>query len=139
MAFAKQIGGRLRGGEVIELVGDLGSGKTTFVRGIAEGAGSRDAVSSPSFTLTNQYDAKKVSIFHYDFYRLLDAGVLQQELAEQLTDSTTVAIVEWAAIVENVLPADRVSITINPTGDVERSYSIDVPQKFNYLFLDQGD
>src|ERR1700679_221405 len=96
IGLAAAIGGRLRGGEVIELASDLGGGKTTFVRGLAQGAGSGDTVSSPSFTLTNQYEAGDLTIYHFDFYRLLEAGIVRDELAEVLADPQAVVVVEWA-------------------------------------------
>ncbi|MBX4191001.1 tRNA (adenosine(37)-N6)-threonylcarbamoyltransferase complex ATPase subunit type 1 TsaE, partial [Candidatus Saccharibacteria bacterium] len=66
------IGASLKGGEVIELRSDLGGGKTTFVRGLAAGAGSKANVTSPTFTLSRLYPAKNFSIHHFDFYRLND-------------------------------------------------------------------
>src|SRR5690348_16076202 len=103
------LGSRLRGGEVIELRSDLGGGKTTFVRGLVRGAGSRDRVSSPTFTLSRIYNAKKFEIHHFDFYRLSDPGILADQLAEAV-QGDNVVIIEWAGIVKNVLPEDRVSI-----------------------------
>jgi len=68
--LAEAIGRRLTGGEVIELVSDLGGGKTTFVRGLARGLGSADVVSSPTFTVSKVYKADKLELHHFDFYRL---------------------------------------------------------------------
>jgi tRNA threonylcarbamoyladenosine biosynthesis protein TsaE len=127
------IGTRLRGGEVIELDSDLGGGKTTFVRGLAAGMGSDDAVSSPSFTISQVYQAGNLTLHHYDFYRLPDAGLMQQELAEVLEDPQAVVVVEWAGVVENVLPAERISVVIKPTGENAREFSVSLPQQFAYL------
>jgi tRNA threonylcarbamoyladenosine biosynthesis protein TsaE len=127
------IGTRLRGGEVIELASDLGGGKTTFVRGLAAGMGSDDAVSSPSFTISQVYQAGNLTLHHYDFYRLPDAGLMQQELAEVLEDPQAVVVVEWAGVVENVLPAERISVVIKPTGENAREFSVSLPQQFAYL------
>src|SRR3989344_5721785 len=84
--LASKIGRALKGGELIELVSDLGGGKTTFVRGLAKGMGSRDHVSSPTFTICNTYKVKSKSshaaqeLWHFDFYRLHEAGLIEHEL-----------------------------------------------------------
>ena len=128
-----EIGNRLRGGEVIELVSDLGGGKTTFVRGLVSGFGSDDAVSSPSFTISQVYVAGARTLHHYDFYRLPDAGIMASEIAEVLQDPSAVVVVEWAGAVENVLPKARIRIDITTAGDETRSLEIHVPEVFAYL------
>lgn len=80
--IAKNIGHHVKGGETIELVSDLGGGKTTFVHGLTAGVGSVDAVASPTFTISRQYKAGKLTIYHFDFYRLKEAGIMADELAE---------------------------------------------------------
>ena len=127
------IGTRLRGGEVIELVSDLGGGKTTFVRGLAAGAGSHDAVSSPSFTVSQVYQTDDLSVHHYDFYRLPDAGLIQQELTEVLENDKAVVVVEWAEVVADVLPSERIKIVISAPSQNERTFIIELPEKFAYL------
>lgn len=106
----------LKGGEVIELRSDLGGGKTTFARGLVRGAGSKDNVASPTFTLNRQYNAKSFKISHFDFYRLDDPGILSDQLAESL-DNGDVVVVEWADIVKDVLPDERLSIEIKQAAD----------------------
>ena len=131
--LGRDIGARLRGGEVIELSSDLGGGKTTFVRGLAAGMGSNDAVTSPSFTISQVYQAGEVTLHHYDFYRLPDAGLMRQELAEVLDDPKAVVVVEWAAVVGDVLPAKRVTLTITTTGENERQIAISLPPQLRYI------
>lgn len=131
--IAAQIGSHLRGGEVIELVSDLGGGKTTFVRGLGRGAGSEDTVSSPSFTLTNQYEAPGHTIYHLDFYRLNEPGIMRDELAEMLSDPQAVVVVEWAEIVENILPVDRLTIHIETTGESSRNITVNYPDSLSYM------
>ncbi len=133
LELAAAIGRRLRGGEVIELISDLGGGKTTFVRGLVNGLGSQDAVRSPSFTIGNQYRGKDLTIYHFDFYRLQESGILREEVAEILTDPKAVLAVEWAEIVEDVLPTRRLTVTLKATGDNSRELSVDYPKDFNYL------
>ena len=127
------LGRRLRGGEVIELVSDLGGGKTTFVRGLARGMGSNDKVSSPSFTLGNQYKSDGLTLYHFDFYRLGEAGIMKDELAEVVADPKAVTIVEWADIVEDVLPTDKMTIRIKASGENERTLIFEYPESLKYL------
>lgn len=109
---------------MIELVSDLAGGKTTFVSGIARGISSTDLVSSPTFTLSNVYKGSELTIHHYDFYRLGEAGIMGDELAETLDDEKAVTIVEWAGIVNDVLPAERLTIRIDVTGEESRHYTM---------------
>lgn len=112
--FGARLGALFVGGEVIELVGDVGAGKTTLTKGIAEGMGVDETVQSPSFTISRVYDetAKGLRLAHYDFYRLHDAGIMADELRETAYDPTAVTIIEWADIVAGVLPDDHLTITI---------------------------
>ena len=130
---AMQIGRKLHGGEVIELVGDLGAGKTTFVRGLAKGMGSNDAVRSPSFTLGNEYKANKLTLHHFDFYRLQEPGLMERELAEVLEDPNAVIVIEWGGIAEAVLPPDRLTIQIKPTGETSRQFNFSCPNNLKHL------
>jgi tRNA threonylcarbamoyladenosine biosynthesis protein TsaE len=108
--IAEQVGAALKGGEVIELMSDLGGGKTTFVRGLARGAGSKDTVGSPTFTISRVYKAGQKTIRHYDFYRLSEPGLMAQELSESVGSAEDVVVIEWGAIVQDVLPKERLQI-----------------------------
>lgn len=132
--YAAAIGARLRGGEVLELASDLGGGKTTFVRGLARGAGSTDHVASPTFTISRQYRTGALTLYHYDFYRLDDPGIMASELHDAMSDPVAVIIVEWSDIVQHVLPSDRVSIRIDATGDQARQLTVEYPDEQTYLF-----
>lgn len=123
----------LRGGEVIELVSDLGGGKTTFVRGLARGMGSADRVASPTFTISRVYHAGDLMLHHFDFYRLGEAGLIAEELDEILDDPRAVSVIEWAGIVEDVLPAERVKITIHKTPTDGRELQFKAPQSLAYV------
>jgi tRNA threonylcarbamoyladenosine biosynthesis protein TsaE len=133
LRLAAAIGRKLRGGEVIELLSDLGGGKTTFTRGLVEGAGSQDTVSSPSFTLMNQYQAGKLTIYHFDFYRLQEAGIMREELEEALSNKGAAVVVEWADVVQDVLPGERLTIKITSVGEMERRLEFSYLEKLNYL------
>jgi tRNA threonylcarbamoyladenosine biosynthesis protein TsaE len=134
LELGAQIGRKLRGGEVIELVSDLGGGKTAFVRGLAQGLGSKDTVRSPSFTLSNEYHAGKLTLYHFDFYRLKEPGIMRDELAEVLHDRRAVVAVEWPEIIEEVLPAEHLTIHIKATGENSRQFDFDYPEGLQYLF-----
>ena len=102
----------------LELIGDVGAGKTTFTKALVEKLGSNDEVTSPSFAINNRYqlnDGREVS--HYDFYRLGEAGVISQELLEDLVSPQTCVIVEWAETVSQVLPTERLQMTITTLAD----------------------
>ena len=130
--MAKRLSARLKGGEVIELVGDLGSGKTTFVRGLAAGLNSRDVVASPSFTISKVYRAGALAIHHFDFYRLREAGVMANELAESAGDPGVITVVEWADIVQHVLPACRLTVRFTPQADGVRRLTFQCPNALHY-------
>ena len=127
------MGSNLRGGETIELVSDLGGGKTTFVQGLAKGLGSGDHVHSSSFTLANQYRAGQLTLHHFDFHRLSESGLMRDELAEILADPSNVVVVEWAGIVEDVLPPERLTITIKATGESSRDLTFTYPKSLSYM------
>ena len=127
-AFGAQLGALLRGGEVIELVGDVGAGKTTLTKGIADGLRIDEGIQSPSFTISRVYAAPSgVQLAHYDFYRLHDAGIMADELHETIHDPRTTTIIEWAEIISGVLPDDRLTISI--TGDASDEHARHVALK----------
>ena len=119
--FGAELGAVLGGGEIIELVGDVGAGKTTLTKGIAKGLGVGEDVQSPSFTISRVYDARDgLQLAHYDFYRLHDAGIMAAELHEMVSDPQTVTIIEWAEIVGGVLPEDRLTVRIASPSETAR-------------------
>ncbi len=122
LAFGAKLGAALRGGEVIELVGDVGAGKTTLTKGIAKGLMIDDEVQSPTFTISRVYEARDdLHLAHYDFYRLVDAGIMSMELHESINDPRVITVIEWAEIVAGVLPKDSLAVTIvSPTETARR-------------------
>ena len=132
-ALGERVGARLKGGEVIELVSDLGGGKTTFVRGLVRGAGSTDRVASPTFTISREYAAPKFTIVHFDFYRLAEAGVIAEELKEFMGDPGYVVVVEWGDMVADVLPAERLSVELRHTDDESRAIIAYYPSNLAYV------
>jgi tRNA threonylcarbamoyladenosine biosynthesis protein TsaE len=131
--LAAKIGARLRGGEVIELISDLGGGKTVFTKGLAKGAGSLDEVTSPTFTISKIYRCPQFAIHHFDFYRLNDPGIVQIELQEVIGDTGVVTVIEWADVVKDALPANTITINIAVNGADERLLEIHCPKSREYL------
>ena len=98
---------------VIELVGDVGAGKTTFVRGLAEGLGVKEPVTSPSFTISKTYALPEGGrLVHYDFYRLPEPGLMADDLAENLADEKNVVVIEWGESVNDLLPKKHSRVEI---------------------------
>ena len=125
-AFGEKLGLMLSGGEIIELVGDVGAGKTTLTKGIAKGLLIDEDIQSPSFTISRVYDDARngLTLAHYDFYRLQDPGVMASELHETLHTPTAVTIIEWADIVSGVLPSERLTIHISPISEEARKVEL---------------
>lgn len=125
MQFGEKLGHEVHGGDVIELVGDVGAGKTTLVKGIAKAMGVTDDVQSPSFTINRVYDAADGRVLsHYDFYRLTDPGIMATELHETMYRTDTITVIEWADAVEQVLPDDKTTITIISPTETTRTVTI---------------
>ena len=122
--LGSKLGALFTGGEVIELVGDVGAGKTTLAKGIAKGLGVDEDVQSPSFTISRVYTtASDLQLAHYDFYRLNDPGIMISELDETLHDPKTVTLIEWAEIVSGVLPEDHITVQIMSPAENTREIS----------------
>lgn len=104
---------------VIELVGDVGAGKTTFTKGLARGLEIAEEITSPTFTISKVYEnSRGQKLVHYDFYRLENPGIMVEDLFENLQDPHTVTVIEWADTVSEILSANhlRLEILINDDG-----------------------
>lgn len=109
--LASGLGELLNGGEVVELIGDVGAGKTTFTKGLALGLGVADEVQSPSFTISRVYKARDgLELRHFDMYRLSDPGIIRYDIAESVNDKSVVTVLEWGSTVKDVLPKSRIII-----------------------------
>ncbi len=115
----EELGKTLKPPYFIELVGDVGAGKTTFVKGLAKGLGISDEITSPSYTISKCYQNGNITLNHYDFYRLDDPGIMSEDLEESLSDKDTITVVEWADIVINTTPDAVIKITIKEDGSRE--------------------
>lgn len=115
----------LQGGDVIELISDLGGGKTTLTQGIVEGLGYTEAVTSPTFTLSQIYSLDSgLEVHHYDLYRLSEGGVLDFEIGEDVDSPNIITIVEWGDVVAEVLPIDRLQIILTMDSETSREITI---------------
>jgi len=122
----EQLGASLRPGDVVLLTGQLGAGKTAFVRGLARGVGAApDDVSSPTFTLIQEYRGGRATLHHVDLYRLQAAEVADLGLEELVSGDGIVAI-EWAERWDE-RPADAIDVRIEDTGDDRRQIRIERP------------
>jgi tRNA threonylcarbamoyladenosine biosynthesis protein TsaE len=120
IALGEEFGRRLQGGEVVELIGDLGAGKTTFTKGLALGLGIKKTVNSPSFTIMKEYRGRdELTLKHYDFYRLDDSGIMRNEITESAGDSKIIIVVEWAKEVSGILPKDKIVVEIKYSANNE--------------------
>ena len=117
LAYGQKIGEQILSAQnfpcVIELLGDVGAGKTTFTRGLAKGLGVKAELSSPSFTISRLYAGDGCVLAHYDFYRLADPGLMMEDLDESIQDERTVTVVEWGQAIKDIWPARRYTIKIS--------------------------
>jgi len=123
-AVARELAPRLSAGSVVLLFGDLGAGKTAFVRGLAEGLGiSPDEVTSPTFTLLQEYRGGRLPLFHVDLYRLSDRREVEDLGLDEIA-ADGVLTVEWAEKLPDP-PPEAVRVTISHAGDTERRLTVE--------------
>lgn len=125
MALGRRLGAQLFAGSVIGLIGPLGAGKTHFVRAVAEGLGMKDSrvVSSPTFVLIQEYRAR-LPVYHFDAYRLKTAAEFADLGVHEYFAGDGVCLVEWADRVVNLLPRERLEISIAITGETLRGFAM---------------
>ncbi len=134
LQLASRVGANLHGGELFELVSDLGGGKTAFVAGLARGMGSTDPVSSPSFTINQIYRSGNKFLNHYDLYRLKEPGIMKEEILEALRDPSVVVAIEWAETVRDILPDKKIKVAIETVGENSRKIILTAPAELAYSF-----
>jgi tRNA threonylcarbamoyladenosine biosynthesis protein TsaE len=105
IAFARQWAEMLQPSDVVALCGDLGAGKTHFVKGLVAGCGSADAVTSPTFTLLHEYRGGRLPIFHFDFYRIAQRSEIEQIGYDECLEEGGIAVIEWADRFPEMLPS----------------------------------
>ena len=120
----ERLAARLRPGSVVALVGDLGAGKTCFIRGLARGLGVSQIVSSPTFVLVNQYQGR-LPVFHVDAYRTESLAELLDLGLEEYIDGDGVTVVEWADKLRALLPAKTIWVHLMGLGDDPRTIKVE--------------
>ena len=115
--IGKTLGERVKAGDVVCLTGELGVGKTVFTQGFAEGLGIKDAVSSPTFTIIQEYEGGRLPLYHFDVYRIGSVDEMDEIGFDDYICGEGVCLIEWADIIEEILPAHRLDIHIEKDHD----------------------
>ena len=116
----RTLGTLLKGGEVIALNGELGAGKTAFTKGIALGLCIDEYITSPTFALVNEYNGR-LPLYHFDVYRINDEDELVEIGFEDYIYSNGVSVVEWSSLTPNIIPRDKISVSIEKvSGDMDK-------------------
>lgn len=123
-ALGMALGQRLKGGEIIAYTGDLGAGKTAFTRGLAKGLGIEMAVTSPTYTLVNEYTGGRLELFHFDMYRLGSSDELFDIGWDDYLCRGGVCAVEWSENVSDAMD-NAIYVRIQRIGEEERSITIE--------------
>ena len=110
--LGRKIGLQARPGQVYTLTGDLGVGKTVFTQGVAAGLGITGPVSSPTFTIVQVYEEGRLPFYHFDVYRIGDIEEMEEIGYDDYFFGKGICLIEWAELIEEILPDDRISITI---------------------------
>lgn len=124
-SIAAEFAATMRGGECIALHGDLGAGKTQFVRGLVRGLGGDErSVSSPTYVLLNVYHSGRLTVYHLDAYRVSGPEDFEAIGFSELLEQGGVVVVEWPTRIEELLPADHIPIHIEATGSRTRRIAL---------------
>lgn len=119
-SLGQQIGKEALPGSVYTLVGDLGVGKTVFTQGLAAGLGITEPVNSPTFTIVQVYDEGRLPFYHFDVYRIGDVSEMDEVGYEEYIFGEGVSLIEWANLIEDILPEHYTQITIEK--DLEKGF-----------------
>lgn len=118
--LGETIGQNIEAGQVLCLLGDLGTGKTVFTQGFAKGLGITEPVNSPTFTIVQEYESGRLPLYHFDVYRIEDIEEMYEIGYEDYFYSQGVCLIEWSNLIEELLPKDRIVITIKK--DLEKGF-----------------
>ena len=111
-------------GDIVALIGDLGTGKTALTKYIAEGLGVKEEVISPTFTIVREYRSGRLPLYHFDVYRLSDGMEFLDTGAEDYLEDSGLSVIEWADIVADVLPPDALVVMIEYAEEGKRKVTI---------------
>ena len=120
LELGKKMGEQAVPGTVYTLTGELGTGKTVFTQGFAEGLGISEPVSSPTFTILQEYDSGRLPFYHFDVYRISDVEEMEEIGYEDYIYGEGVCLIEWADLIEELLPGQRCRIVIEK--DLEKGF-----------------
>ena len=110
--IGQDIASRIKPGDIVCLDGDLGVGKTVFTKGFAIGLGIEECITSPTFTIVQEYHEGRVPLYHFDVYRISDSEEMYEIGFEEYINGDGVCLIEWATMIEDILPSDLIKITI---------------------------
>lgn len=116
--FASKFASKLAKNDIVVLSGELGSGKTKFVQGVLKHFGLENEISSPTFTIVNEYHAKEINIYHFDVYRLSDEDEFYAIGGEEYFENG-ICLIEWGEMIEKILPPDYIKITFKKDSENE--------------------
>ena len=133
--FARKLASKLKKNDVIVLTGELGSGKTKFVEGFLSFFGLEDEISSPTFTIVNEYKKDDINIYHFDVYRLEDSSEFYEIVGEEYFENG-ICLIEWGELILDALPKDfiHISFSKDESNDEIRTLNIDIPDSFEEIF-----
>ena len=123
--LAKNLASILKKGDVIVLSGELGAGKTKFVEGILEHFNLQDEISSPTFTIVNEYQNDEINIYHFDLYRLSDIYEFENIGGEEYFNKG-ICIFEWGELIEDILPNDYIKIKFERIGNEDNYRKLNI-------------
>lgn len=122
-AFGLELGSRLQKGDILALIGDLGTGKTALTKAIALGMGVTDTITSPTFTIVQEYTTGRLPLYHFDVYRIDDPEEMYELGYEEYFFGQGVCIIEWADLIKELLPEETKIIRLEyGAGEGERIY-----------------
>ncbi len=120
IAFARDWAQTLRPNDVVALIGDLGAGKTHFVKGLLQGLESAEEATSPTFTLVHEYRCGRLPVFHFDFYRLKERSEIDEIGFDEYLEEGGITVIEWADRFPQVLPARTRWLRLETSAETER-------------------
>ena len=136
IGIAKRLASKLNKKDIIVLTGDLGAGKTKFTEGFLSYVGLENEISSPTFTIVNEYNSNDINIFHFDVYRLKDSSEFYEIGGEEYFEKG-ICIIEWGELISDVLPNDYIEIQIKKDLDDENKRILEIithGYKFDNIF-----
>lgn len=115
----KKLAALLKKGDMVAMYGGLGAGKTAFTRGLVQGLGGADEVSSPTFAIVNEYTCADVRVYHFDMYRISDEEDLYSTGFYELTEAeNSISVIEWSERIPYAIRADAIRVSITQSGDI---------------------